>query len=106
MHTAQAIADYLDIASSSMTVSEAKANFSSVVENLESGGPVMVNLYSKPKAVIIDVYEYQQVLEMAEAFEMLRISAAAEVGPKLTVDEFEARIEARRAARVAPNKAE
>jgi hypothetical protein len=54
MQSAESLIGYLEISEKSLAARDAKAHFSEVLAGLDEG-PVMVNLYNKPRAVIIEV---------------------------------------------------
>lgn len=98
MQNAETIAEYLEISEKSLAARDAKAHFSDVLAGLDAG-PVMVNVYNKPRAVIVEVRQYQELLEQAEAYRLLQIELAAEAEPRDTYEEIEALIMRDRAVR-------
>ncbi len=87
MLNAETMADYLVIADNSLSVRDAKAHFSDIIESLDEN-PVLVNLQGKPKAVIIEAHQYQEMLAKAEAYEVLAAYNKARTEPSLSLEEF------------------
>ncbi len=104
MLDAERLGDFLELTDGSMGVRELKANLSAVLERLKDG-PVMVNVRNKPAAMIIDIHEYQTVLERAEAYEHIQLADEAEAGERFTLAEGREYIRRRRAERRAAREA-
>jgi PHD/YefM family antitoxin component YafN of YafNO toxin-antitoxin module len=100
MQSAESLIGYLEISEKSLAARDAKAHFSEVLAGLDEG-PVMVNLYNKPRAVIIEVKRFVELLEQAEAYLLMEAAAQAATEPRDTYEEIEATIMRDRAARQA-----
>lgn len=105
MLDAEHLGDFLDIADTSIGVRELKASLSAVLDSVKDK-PVVVNVRNKPTAVIVDIREYQTMLERAEAYEHARLAEEAEAGDRYTLDEAREYIHQRRAERRAARKQE
>jgi prevent-host-death family protein len=93
-----ALAGYLDISEKSLASRDAKAHFSEVLAGLDEG-PVMVSVYNKPRAVIVEVKRFLELLQQSEALNIMLALKQAEAEPANTYDEVEAIIMRDRAAR-------
>ncbi len=87
MLNAETMADYLAIADNSLTVRDARTHFSAIIARLGEN-PVLVNVEGKPKAVIVEAHQYQEMLAKAEAYEVLAAYNKARTEPSLSLEEF------------------
>jgi prevent-host-death family protein len=87
MLNAETMADYLAIADNSLSVRDAKAHFSDIIAELDDN-PVLVNMQGKPKAVIVEAHQYQEMLAKAEAYEVLAAYNKARTETPMTLEEF------------------
>ncbi len=101
--TADQLDEYLTISDTSINVGEAKDKLSQILSALTPEGAVLLNVRNKPRAAIIEIGAYRDLLARAEAAEHIRLADEAEAGERYTIDEafdeLERRADARRAAR-------
>ncbi len=84
----QQIAERIEIADAGVNIAEAKANLSRIVSELGEE-PVFLNVRNRPRAVILDVNIYLDIMEKLEAYEVLLAAEQAATQPRLTLEEFE-----------------
>ncbi len=101
--TADQIDEYLTMSNASVALSDAKQRLSEIVTGLTATEPVLLNVRGKPRAAIIDIAAYRDLLARAEAAEHIILADEAEAGVRYTIDEafdeLDRRAEARRASR-------
>lgn len=100
--TADQLDEYLTMSEASVALADAKQHLSQIVSELTAEAPVLLNVRGKPRAAIIDITAYRDLLARAEASEHIRQADEAETD-RLPYEEawaeIDRRVEARRAAR-------
>jgi prevent-host-death family protein len=97
--TADQLDEYLAISGASINVGEAKNRLSQLVSELTPDQPVLINVRNKPRAAIVDIGAYRDLLARAEAYEHMRLADEAEAGERLPLDEAFAELDRRAATR-------
>jgi prevent-host-death family protein len=96
--TADQLDEYLAISGASINVGEAKNRLSQLVSELTPDQPVLINVRNKPRAAIVEIGAYRDLLARAEAYEHMRLADEAEAD-RLPLDEAFAELDRRAAAR-------
>ncbi len=100
--TSDQLDEYLTMSEASVALGDAKQRLSQIVSGLTAEEPVLLNVRGKPRAAIIDIGAYRDLLARAEAAEHIRLADEAETD-RLPYEEawaeIDRRAETRRAAR-------
>ncbi|PZR97440.1 MAG: hypothetical protein DLM69_09685 [Candidatus Chloroheliales bacterium] len=96
--SADQLDEYLTISGASINVGEAKNRLSQLVSELTPDQPVLINVRNKPRAAIVEIGAYRDLLARAEAYEHMRLADEAETD-RLPLDEAFAELDRRAAAR-------
>ncbi len=97
MTTAEQLAEYVELSNKSINLAEAKNNLSQLISGLTADTPVLLNVRSKPRAAIIDIRSYIELLSKAEAYEHIRLADEADAGKTISIEEGREYVRQRRA---------
>ncbi len=89
--------EYLEMADASVNLSDAKNRLSELVSGLTPESPVLLNVRNRPRAAIIDIDFYLDLLRKAEAYEHIHLADEADAGSTMSIAEGREYVRQRRA---------
>ncbi len=106
--TAEQVDDYLTMSEASVNIADAKSRLSQLVNDLSADETVLLHVHNRPRAAIIDIGAYRDLLARAEAYEHMRLADEAETARTPYEEawaEIDRHVESRRAARAQKQEA-
>lgn len=97
MPTAEQLAEYMEMSEATINLGDAKNRLSQLVSELTPEMPVLLSVRNRPRAAILEISSYIDLLAKAEAYEHIRLADEAEAGETMTIEQGREYVRRRRA---------